>query len=42
MMTPEEITRIALTSGFELKDLPDGSRGLRPYGAEQIEARGAR
>lgn len=38
MMTPEEITRIALTSGFELKDLPDGSRGLRPYVFEFAEA----
>ena len=41
-MKNEDIKRIALESGFELKDLPDGSRGLRPYGAEQIEARGAR
>ena len=37
-MTPEEITRIALASGFELKDLPDGSKGLRADVFEFAEA----
>lgn len=37
-MKKEDIERIALASGFELKDLPDGSRGLRPYVFEFAEA----
>ena len=37
-MKNEDIKRIALESGFELKDLPDGSRGLRPYVFEFAQA----
>ena len=37
-MKNEDIKRIALESGFELKDLPDGSKGLRPYVFEFAQA----
>ena len=37
-MTPDVIKRIALDAGFELKDLPDGSKGLRPYVFEFAQA----
>ena len=37
-MKNEDIKRIALASGFELKDLPDGSKGLRPYVFEFAKA----
>lgn len=30
-MTKDEVTRIALECGFQLKELPDGTMGLRPY-----------
>lgn len=30
-MTDEDIERIALASGFELKNQPDGSMALHPY-----------
>lgn len=37
-MKNEDIKRVALESGFELKDLPDGSKGLRPYVFEFAQA----
>ena len=37
-MSPDIITRIALDAGFELKDFPDGSKGLRPYVFEFAQA----
>ena len=37
-MSPDIITRIALDAGFELKDLPGGSKGLRPYVFEFAQA----
>lgn len=36
-MTRDEVTRIALECGFELKDLSDGTKGLRTYVYEFAE-----
>lgn len=36
-MTKDEMTRIALECGFQLKDLPDGTKGLHRYVYEFAE-----